>query len=405
MQSFLLAAVSPFLANILSQAGTSFYPFISHFHNSCKKLHFFTILARSYIFSHFLQAGTSSPSISIPSCSGSLLSSLITSLVGFLICHFLLIPSLFFFFFHFHVLYQPPPCFFLLHLSNFYQSPPLVDGKAFNEEESSLAFLLGIHQSSGKIGICQPSGKIKTRPNIAGEKNYGKTTQVATNVDDKSDLKLKTVVMSRGEDYKIKSEITKETCIATESTLAEDHLDLNKSGLQTSNVLRSRSSMCEVCAKIFRKKCKLKAHMKVHERKALGKDSRESLLKGHSGSKKQCQVCSLSVLHLAAHMKNVHGEKKFVTCATCGQDKRSKRILEHEKLCKMSEDERAAYNATKRVECEKCHKILAHKDKLRRHLESVHNKNKLLKCEHCEHKDSRSDNMKTHMKNNHINLK
>ena len=78
---------------------------------------------------------------------------------------------------------------------------------------------------------------------------------------------------------------------------------------------------------------------------------------------------------------------------------------EHEKLCKMSEDERAAYNATKRVECEKCHKILAHKDKLRRHLESVHNKNKLLKCEHCEHKDSRSDNMKTHMKNNHINLK
>ena len=47
----------------------------------------FTILARSYIFSHFFQAGTSSPSISIPSCSGSLLSSLITSLVGFFMFH------------------------------------------------------------------------------------------------------------------------------------------------------------------------------------------------------------------------------------------------------------------------------------------------------------------------------
>ena len=51
VQSFLLAAVSPFLANILSQAGTSFYPFISPFHNSCKKLHFFTFLPSRHLFS------------------------------------------------------------------------------------------------------------------------------------------------------------------------------------------------------------------------------------------------------------------------------------------------------------------------------------------------------------------
>ena len=208
--------------------------------------------------------------------------------------------------------------------------------------------------------------------------------------------------------YKIKSEVTtleKNVLDAGSNSEKGPMVPVNKAFVKFTAVkkLDSKSALCDICSKTFGNKYILKAHMKIHERKTIGKVSVKSTLTD-SQQKTQCQVCFHSVSHLAIHMKNIHAEQKFVTCATCGQDKRAKRILEHEKLCKMSEDERAAYNATIKVECGKCQKVLAHKHKLQRHMESVHNKSNLLKCDHCEHKDSRSDNLKTHMKNNHKNL-
>ena len=78
-----------------------------------------------------------------------------------------------------------------------------------------------------------------------------------------------------------------------------------------------------------------------------------------------------------------------------------KKMAGHEKLCRMSEEERAEYKEGIKVKCASCPKILANKDKLARHVQSVHSNSKLFQCKHCDHKDNRSDNMKTHIKNNH----
>ena len=54
-----------------------------------------------------------------------------------------------------------------------------------------------------------------------------------------------------------------------------------------------------------------------------------------------------------------------------------------------------------KVECDQCGKILANKRKLNRHIRFIHNKEKLFKCKLCDHENYRDDNMKTHIKNNH----
>ena len=262
------------------------------------------------------------------------------------------------------------------------------------------------------LGVCQPSGKIETETDISRELQGGLIKYV-TKVDVKNIVNSKTIMMSRKRDCKIKSEIMtlQEIGIDTESNSVEDSGPTSKVGLHSrasvkstvAKKLESKSALCDICSKTYGNKYILKAHMKIHERKAIGNVSSKNTLT-NSKQKTQCQVCFHLVSHLSHHMKNKHGEKKFVTCTTCGQDKSSQRILEHEKLCKMSEDEKAAYAARRKVECGKCGKVLAHKHKLQRHIESVHDKSKLFNCEHCEHKDSRSDNMKTHMKNNHGHL-
>ena len=66
-------------------------------------------------------------------------------------------------------------------------------------------------------------------------------------------------------------------------------------------------------------------------------------------------------------------------------------------MCKLSEEEKAAI----KVECDQCGKILANKEKLKRHIRFVHNNEKLFKCKLCDHEDYRNDNMKTHIKSNH----
>ena len=254
------------------------------------------------------------------------------------------------------------------------------------------------------LGICQQSGRIETKADISRE------LQGEVNVDDRNILKSKTIMMpsKSKKGYKIKSEVTtlgKNVFNAGSNSEEDPVVPVNKAfvKLTVAKKFDSKSALCDICSKTFGDKYNLKAHMKIHERKTIGKVSSKNTLTD-SRKKAQCQVCFLSVAHLPRHMKNIHSEQKFVTCATCGQDKKAKNILKHEKRCKMSEEERAAYNATLKVECGKCGKILSHKHKLQRHMESVHNKSNLLKCDHCEHKDSRSDNLKTHMRNNHKNF-
>ena len=170
--------------------------------------------------------------------------------------------------------------------------------------------------------------------------------------------------------------------------LGKDHHENAKGGEDFK--LLQKSILCDVCSKTYANKYILKAHMKIHEEKTHMSKSQEKV---------KCEICFVSVTRIKMHMKNIHGERK--TCTICGQDKIERKIAKHEKLCKMSEEERAEYKESKKIKCENCPKILSDKKKLARHIQSVHSTSKLFQCEHCEHKDNRSDNMKTHVKNNH----
>ena len=173
------------------------------------------------------------------------------------------------------------------------------------------------------------------------------------------------------------------------------------------------SALCEMCSKTFANRKILKAHMKHHDEKTDICDvcskafSTKHILKEHilthTQQKTQCQICLVYVFGLKKHMKYLHGEKMLVTCSNCGVE--IKGISRHEKFCKMTEEERAAYKESIKVECEQCEKVLASKFKLVRHIQAAHSKDRQLKCKFCDHKDNRSDNMKTHVKNNHSNSK
>ena len=242
------------------------------------------------------------------------------------------------------------------------------------------------------LGVCQPSNKIETKPIISGE-NRVENLEHETKSENKTIIDSRTIMMSRMRQRKnrIKSEtiVAPDNVIGIESKTVENPVSsktvvLGSQAFVKSTVaqkLDSKSSFCDLCSKTLNgNKRILKAHMRAFHPVDFEKISRE-----------------LTPRHIPF-------EKRLVTCATCGKDNPDKKISRHEKLCRMSEAERAAYNATLKVECEECHKIFSQKHKLARHMKTVHSTSKLFQCEHCDHRDNRSDNMKTHIKNNHSEM-
>ena len=157
----------------------------------------------------------------------------------------------------------------------------------------------------------------------------------------------------------------------------------------------NNSLICNHCSKICKDKYKLKAHLKTHEEGYVRKPEppREKV-------RSLCSICSkwLSTRRqLKEHTRKMHGETKHQPCSNCGSNFAVSCIKSHERLCKMSEEEKAGIKA----ECGQCGKKLANQVKLKRHIRFVHNHEKLFKCKLCDRKDYRDDNMKTHIKNKH----
>ena len=257
---------------------------------------------------------------------------------------------------------------------------------------------------------------MEKNPTIPGE-NHVECLKYDGNPENKIILDSKTITMpgSRKKGNTIKSEqITKSENVfdkesktvkqaaASPDSPAKKAISNSQPFVKSPVVAERVDSKCDICSKTYGNKNILKAHMKTHD----SKDICDISSKPTVAEKRSCKQCNLgfrSVSYLAIHMKSRHDEKRLVACTTCGQNN-FKNISRHEKFCRMSEDERAAYKATMKVECQKCHKVFAQKVKLDRHMNTVHSTIKLLQCEHCGHKDNRSDNMKTHIKNNHSEL-
>ena len=179
------------------------------------------------------------------------------------------------------------------------------------------------------------------------------------------------------------------------------------------SVSTSVSGLCNVCSKMFSNMKTLRIHMKMHD-----EDIRcdvcsklftnvyilKSHILTHTQKKIECQQCFQSVFSLKGHMKRVHSghDPKYVACSNCGVEVRG--IGKHEKICKMTDEERAAFRENLKVSCQKCPKVLSNKHKLAMHNQTAHSKVKPFECKFCDHKASRRDNLNTHVKNNHSQI-
>ena len=116
---------------------------------------------------------------------------------------------------------------------------------------------------------------------------------------------------------------------------------------------------CNVCLKSFSNKYVLKYHKNSHDADAKEKETTV------------CNVCAKLVLKmtLKKHMKNIHGENKFVKCSNCGMNSRISCIKNHERMCKLTDEERVA----RKFKCDECGKALSSRDKLRKHTRNIHN--------------------------------
>ena len=115
---------------------------------------------------------------------------------------------------------------------------------------------------------------------------------------------------------------------------------------------------CNICKKSFRNKYNLKYHKKSHDADA---EEKATAL---------CNICSkiMTKKTLKKHMKNIHGEKKIAKCSNCGMSFRMSCIGNHERMCKLSDEEREA----RKFKCDDCGKALSSREKLRRHRRNIH---------------------------------
>merc|ERR1712129_463621 len=145
-------------------------------------------------------------------------------------------------------------------------------------------------------------------------------------------------------------------------------------------------ALCNVCSMSCKNKYILKQHLTLH--------NSENLV---------CDMCTGTFKHksnLQRHIQLTHSESK-APCSSCGQLFSLSFIRYHQKICKMSEEEKKDFKANRRVGCKDCGKILANKTRLSRHIRFIHNNEKLYKCNLCDHQDYKKDNMKTHIKGVH----
>ena len=116
----------------------------------------------------------------------------------------------------------------------------------------------------------------------------------------------------------------------------------------------SEELACSLCTKSFRNKYILKYHMNSHN--------------GDTGQ--MCNLCSkmfAAKSTLRKHMLNMHTENKdLASCSNCGLKCKMSSLDRHEKLCKLTAEEREA----RKVKCPKCGKNLSNRGKLRSHIKS-----------------------------------
>ena len=124
----------------------------------------------------------------------------------------------------------------------------------------------------------------------------------------------------------------------------------------------SEELSCIVCQKSFCNKYILKYHMNSHN----GKQDQMCYL---------CSTMFATKSTLKKHMLNIHNDPT-ASCSSCGLKCKPSSLNRHEKLCKLSDEEREA----RKVNCNQCGKSLSNREKLKIHIREKHNHEKLLEA-------------------------
>ena len=102
-------------------------------------------------------------------------------------------------------------------------------------------------------------------------------------------------------------------------------------------------------------------------------------MNSHNGKQDQmCYLCSTMFATkstLKKHMLNIHNDPT-ASCSSCGLKCKPSSLNRHEKLCKLSDEEREA----RKVNCNQCGKSLSNREKLKIHIREKHNHEKLLEA-------------------------
>ena len=275
----------------------------------------------------------------------------------------------------------------------------LLQGKALGQQELKLALFLRF-QGVSDLSLAEETADVKLgkteitleeKPSIKMESLAPRKNLVVEDhqIEIGDDLKEDPTYMPSAASYPSETggkHVSSEERVKAHSS---DHIVKEEKEGKSREVLER--ALCNICSKTFSNKYILKTHMLGHtdDKRPTEKlycnicpkyFSNKYVLKNHINShnevrkeeeKAMCSLCSTLIKSsfLRTHTKNMHGEKKHVSCSNCGSNYRISSIIQHQRLCKYTEEEREARKAAKAKNCEKCGKVLCNIFKLRKHME------------------------------------
>ena len=153
----------------------------------------------------------------------------------------------------------------------------------------------------------------------------------------------------------------------------KENMHMSKEDIMSDKNLKNDfEHQCSRCDQTFLNMTKLKQH--IEDNHEGGKPKRKP-------DRTSCNECSRSFnnkQHLEKHMFYTHENtvNRLVPCSECVKELPILSMAQHERKCKMSDKERKEYKEKQKASCPECGKTLSCKEKLRRHIASVHNRGK-----------------------------
>ena len=145
---------------------------------------------------------------------------------------------------------------------------------------------------------------------------------------------------------------------------------------------------CEECGKLFRTAGSLKTHIEMIHK---------------SGQPSPCPQCGKPVRYLESHLKSVHTTIRNFGCEECGRMFKTKgEVTDHKKI-HLPEEIKSLMKA-KQVEknkCNDCGQGFTDSGNLKRHIAVKHTGIRSFLCQECPASYFRSDKLKHHVTNNH----